>query len=91
MLVVVWLCDDVSSWDNVGMNLVMMMDQMTILMMMIAALDPEQKEELKMLVDPCSKFFEVSYLSLTVSKLFVTDFDHFCVIELSNLLCVCKC
>jgi len=50
----------------VGVNLVMMMDQMTILMMMVAALDPEQKEELKMLVDPCSKFFEVSYLSLMV-------------------------
>ena len=66
VLVVVWLCDDVSSWDNVGVNLVMMMDQMTILMMMVAALDPEQKEELKMLVDPCSKFFEVSYLSLMV-------------------------
>ena len=65
-LVVVWLCDDVGGCDFVGVNLVIMMDQMTIMMMMIAALDPEQKEELKMLVDPCSKFFDVSYLSLMV-------------------------
>ena len=49
-----------------------------MLIVMIAVLDPEQKEELQMLVDPCGKFFEVSDIYKTLVPFDCIFLNFFC-------------